>query len=129
MRVIKRKLKNNVKETKGFDFITTTTGGFFSWRGNIYESDIIRAAIRPKVNAVGKVNLQHIRKTEKANNVVICSDTSIFSKNRLIAKEAAKINAVSAISNFRFFAFLFIISSLTDAFIIIAQAGLRIGKA
>lgn len=65
MRVIKRKLKNNVKETKGFDFITTTTGGFFSWRGNIYESDIIRSAIRPKVNAVGKVNLQHVRKTVK----------------------------------------------------------------
>lgn len=65
MRIIKKRFKNKVKVTEGFDLITTTSGGFFAWNGNIYESDIIRAAIRPKVNAVGKLKLEHVRKTVK----------------------------------------------------------------
>lgn len=32
-----------------------------SWNGNIFESDIIRSCIRPKVNAIGKLNAKHIR--------------------------------------------------------------------
>jgi len=35
------------------------------WSGNIYNSDIVRAAIRPKVNAIGKLNPTHIRGTGK----------------------------------------------------------------
>lgn len=35
--------------------------GFYSWNGNIYKSDIVRACIRPKVKAIGKLVPQHIR--------------------------------------------------------------------
>jgi phage portal protein BeeE len=31
------------------------------WSGNIYQSDIVRSAIRPKVNAISKLNPKHIR--------------------------------------------------------------------
>ncbi|EEM40626.1 Phage portal protein [Bacillus thuringiensis serovar sotto str. T04001] len=34
---------------------------FFSWHGDIYQSDIIRACIRPKAKAVGKLIAKHIR--------------------------------------------------------------------
>lgn len=33
----------------------------FSWSGDIYQSDIIRACIRPKAKAVGKLVAKHIR--------------------------------------------------------------------
>ena len=37
--------------------------GFYAWNGKIYQSDIVRAAIRPKVKAVGKLIGKHIRET------------------------------------------------------------------
>ncbi|UUV23847.1 MULTISPECIES: phage portal protein [Lysinibacillus] len=36
--------------------------GFFAWNGNVYKSDIVRAAIRPKVRAIGKTLAKHVRK-------------------------------------------------------------------
>lgn len=36
--------------------------GFFAWSGNLYRSDLVRAAIRPKVRAIGKSVAKHIRK-------------------------------------------------------------------
>lgn len=41
--------------------------GFYSWNGNLYKSDIVRAAIRPKAQAVGKIVGKHIRETIKEN--------------------------------------------------------------
>ena len=35
--------------------------GFYAWNGNIYQSDIIRSAIRPKARAMGKAVGKHIR--------------------------------------------------------------------
>ena len=35
----------------------------YIWDGNLYKSDIVRGAIRPKVNAVGKLVAKHIRTT------------------------------------------------------------------
>lgn len=37
--------------------------GFYEWNGLLYQSDIVRAAIRPKVKAVGKLVAKHIRET------------------------------------------------------------------
>ena len=34
---------------------------FTPWNGNIFDNDIVRAAVRPKVNAVGKLSGKHIR--------------------------------------------------------------------
>ena len=45
--------------------VTERGNGFYSWNGKIYQSDIVRAAIRPKVKAVGKLLGKHIRETMK----------------------------------------------------------------
>lgn len=45
--------------------------GFYTWNGKIYESDIIRACIRPKVKAIGKLVGKHIRETVGSNGRTI----------------------------------------------------------
>ena len=40
-------------------------GGFYSWNGNLYRSDIIRACVRPKARAIGKLLAKHIRESPK----------------------------------------------------------------
>lgn len=37
--------------------------GFYSYNGKLYQSDIVRACIRPKVKAIGKLTAKHIRET------------------------------------------------------------------
>ena len=44
-----------------FELITERGNGFYSWRGNLYQSDIIRSCIRPKARAIGKLVAKHIR--------------------------------------------------------------------
>lgn len=41
--------------------ITERGNSFFSWNGKLYESDIIRACIKPKTKAIGKAVAKHIR--------------------------------------------------------------------
>ena len=41
--------------------VTTTGGHYYAWNGKLYESDIVRACIRPKVKAIGKLTGKHIR--------------------------------------------------------------------
>lgn len=53
--------KKQVPTTTRFEMINDNGGGFFSWNGDIYQSDIIRACIRPKAKAVGKLIAKHIR--------------------------------------------------------------------
>lgn len=50
-----------VKSTTKYKMITDQGGGYYSWNGKLYHSDIVRAAIRPKVQAVGKAVGKHIR--------------------------------------------------------------------
>ena len=40
---------------------------FYAWGGKVYQSDIVRAAIRPYVQAVGKLVGKHIRETIKTD--------------------------------------------------------------
>lgn len=47
--------------------ITDAGEGFYSFGGNLYKSDIVRAAIRPKARAIGKIVGKHIRETVKAD--------------------------------------------------------------
>lgn len=42
--------------------ITDKGNGFYAWNGKLYESDIVRACIRPRVKAVGKLVAKHVRK-------------------------------------------------------------------
>lgn len=53
--------KKQVPTTTRFEMINDNGGGFFAWNGDIYQSDIIRACIRPKAKAVGKLIAKHIR--------------------------------------------------------------------
>lgn len=46
-----------------FELITERGNGFYSWRGNLYQSDIIRSCIRPKARAIGKLVAKHIRES------------------------------------------------------------------
>lgn len=50
-----------------FEMITDKGNGWYSWNGNLYKSDIIRACIRPKVKAIGKLVAKHIRETTNAD--------------------------------------------------------------
>ena len=47
--------------------VTERGNGYYAWNGNIYRSDIVRACIRPKVKAIGKLVGKHIRETIKAD--------------------------------------------------------------
>lgn len=60
MGFIRNLLNRNVSKTR-FELIEDRGNGFYSWNGSIYKSDIVRACIRPKVKAVGKLIPQHIR--------------------------------------------------------------------
>ena len=44
-----------------FQMVTTWGEYFYSWNGKLYDSDIVRACIRPKVKAIGKLSGKHIR--------------------------------------------------------------------
>lgn len=45
--------------------ITTWGEHYYSWNGKLYDSDIVRACIRPKVKAIGKLVGKHIRDDPK----------------------------------------------------------------
>ncbi|QUI24880.1 phage portal protein [Vallitalea pronyensis] len=48
-----------------FELITERGNGFYSWNGNLYQSDIIRSCIRPQSRAVGKLLAKHIRNAKE----------------------------------------------------------------
>ena len=48
-----------------FEMVENIGNGFFTWNGNLYKSDVVRACIRPKVKAIGKLVAQHIRSNKK----------------------------------------------------------------
>lgn len=67
-----RKIKNNIRSLftnseNGMKVMKLMTdegdSGYFIFDGNIYHSDIVRSAVRPLANAVGKAVGKHIRKT------------------------------------------------------------------
>jgi HK97 family phage portal protein len=58
-----------------YKLITDLGDGFYSWDGTIYKSDIVRACIRPKARAIGKLVGKHIR--ENANGFVDSPDLNI----------------------------------------------------
>lgn len=57
--------------------MVTTQGEFYyAWNGKMYESDIVRACIRPKVKAIGKLVGKHIREDPK-NGLKVNPDANI----------------------------------------------------
>ena len=55
------KPKNRTVTVSKYRMITDEGDGFYAWNGNLYQSDIVRAAIRPKARAIGKAVGKHIR--------------------------------------------------------------------
>lgn len=53
-------------EKNTLQMVTLYGESYYAWNGKLYESDIIRACIRPKVKAIGKLVGKHIREDPKA---------------------------------------------------------------
>ena len=51
--------------TSKYEMISERGDGFYTYNGRLYESDIVRSAIRPKAQAIGKALGKHIRETEE----------------------------------------------------------------
>lgn len=59
-------LKRAFRQTKsvaGVELMTQTGNSYYTWRGSVYQSDIVRACIRPKAKAVGKLVAKHLKRT------------------------------------------------------------------
>lgn len=56
---------NKINVASRVELITEKGNGFYSWNGKLYQSDIIRACINPKVKAIGKLVPKHIRNNTK----------------------------------------------------------------
>jgi len=52
---------NNATKVSRVKMITDRGNGFYAWDGKLYKSDIVRACIRPRVKAIGKLVPKHIR--------------------------------------------------------------------
>lgn len=57
------------RKTSYITMVTERGNGFYQWDGKLYHSDIIRACIRPKVKAMGKLTAKHIRADAKGIKV------------------------------------------------------------
>jgi HK97 family phage portal protein len=55
------RFRNRTITVSKYKMITDEGDGFYAWNGNLYQSDIVRAAIRPKARAIGKATAKHIR--------------------------------------------------------------------
>lgn len=55
------RFRNRTITVSKYKLITDEGDGFYVWNGNLYQSDIVRAAIRPKARAIGKAVAKHIR--------------------------------------------------------------------
>lgn len=60
MGFLKNIFNRSITKTR-FEMIEDRGNGFYAWNGSIYKSDVVRACIRPKVKAIGKLIPQHIR--------------------------------------------------------------------
>jgi HK97 family phage portal protein len=58
---VKNNNNPNDAGTTHLQLISDNGWGFYSWDGKLYESDLVRSAIRPKARAVGKLVSKHIR--------------------------------------------------------------------
>lgn len=60
MNILKRFFNRSPSSIR-FQMIEDRGNGFYSWDGKLYKSDIVRACIRPKIKAIGKLIPEHIR--------------------------------------------------------------------
>ena len=58
------------KRIAGVELMTQVGNNYVSWNGTVYNSDIVRSCIRPKVKAVGKLVAKHLRETIEEDGTV-----------------------------------------------------------
>ena len=61
------RLKNRAYTASRVKMVVERGNGFYAWNGKTYQSDIVRACIKPKVKAVGKLVAKHIREATDRN--------------------------------------------------------------
>lgn len=66
------RFRNKAVAVTKYEMVVDAGNGYYSYDGNLYQSDIVRAAIRPKVQAVGKTIAKHIR--NDANGIKVNPD-------------------------------------------------------
>ena len=93
----KREPTKNEKNAKEVMKMVTTWGEhYYAWNGRLYDSDIVRSCIRPKVKAVGKLVAKHIRQDAKgltvnpdANIRFILSEPNPFMTGQMFQEKVA----------------------------------------
>lgn len=68
MGFIKNLLNRSPTQTR-YELVTDNGNGFYMWDGKLYRSDIVRACIKPKVKALGKLVAKHIRDAKEGLQV------------------------------------------------------------
>ena len=53
----------SARRIAGVELMTQTGNNYLMWNGSVYDSDIVRSCIRPKVKAAGKLVGKHLRET------------------------------------------------------------------
>lgn len=53
----------SARRIAGVELMTQTGNNYLMWNGNVYDSDVVRSCIRPKVKAAGKLVGKHLRET------------------------------------------------------------------
>lgn len=56
-------------EGSRLQMVTVYGEHYYSWNGKLYESDIVRACLRPKVKAIGKLAAKHIQESTNSLKV------------------------------------------------------------
>lgn len=59
----KIKKQKNVGVQAKYHMVSEIGNGVYVWNGKLYQSDIVRACIKPKTKAIGKLVAKHIRET------------------------------------------------------------------
>lgn len=82
MKLFGRRNRNPTKNEKPTEqsrlaMVTTYNEHFYAWNGRLYESDIVRACIRPKVQAIGKLIGTHIREDPATKRLTVNPDARI----------------------------------------------------
>ncbi|GAA5417974.1 hypothetical protein Pryu01_03052 [Paraliobacillus ryukyuensis] len=90
------KKANTTKTVTNYKLINDLGGGFYSWNGTVYKSDIVRACIRPKARAIGKLMAKHIRDNQNgftdspdANIKMVLSDPNPLMSAQMLQEKLA----------------------------------------
>ncbi len=62
-------VQENASEKAIYKMITEIGNGYYAWNGKLYESDIVRACVRPRTKAIGKMVAKHIRTSVSSDGV------------------------------------------------------------